>query len=101
MAGNIDLKELMNILKSGTKISDLKVFTANLATKKGGELLHLKNCILSKQSNKEVKKISNTTVSKAQNHHANFTVNMLLEDSQRILTIHPILVYSINNYKLL
>lgn len=78
----MDLKSALEILESKQWCS-LRLITANVAKGTGGQVLELPKCR------------QRAGVSDGQ--HAQFTRNVQLANSQRVITIHPILITHVNN----
>lgn len=78
----MDLKSALQILESKQWCS-LRLITANVAKGTGGQVLELPKCRLSSVKS-----------------HSQFTYYVALANSQRVITIHPILITHINNQSL-
>jgi len=94
----MDLKMALEIVESNRWCS-LRVITAHVKKGTGGKVLELPKCrIARKQNFKEVETQSGIT--RNANSNPNFTRNVELANSQRIITIHPILITHVNNQAL-
>ena len=91
----MDLRDALQILDS-RKWFSLRVLTANVTKGTGGKVLEIpKARIAHKQT---AQKITNVTgITKETNQGANFTRQIELAESGRVITIHPILITHINN----
>lgn len=100
----IDLKEALEIIRSGQWIKSLTCFTANLAKGTGGQLLELKNVRICRRRTLEesgIPTIGNTDIVRNPNHNYNFTVNLEVKGNKEIRKIHPILITQINGQQVL
>lgn len=94
------LQDALQILES-RKWCNLRVITANVQKGTGGKVLELPKCrIAHKQPAKQQSRATGATT-KTANHNQHFTRNVELANSQRVITIHPILITHINNIELL
>lgn len=103
MQNSITIKELLDIIDSREYFYNIKLFKANIATKKAGEYIVItKAKVAHNQSISEPKQVisKNSSANKNHNQNLNFTRNIELPNKS-IITIHPILVREINGYKLL
>lgn len=98
----VDLQQAIEILESGNWLS-LEVIQANLNKGTGGKLLSIPKCRIARTYNqptsyKAQKMVS--TKSRCANHSLNFTRNVQLPNKS-IVTIHPILITTINNHQVI
>ena len=100
----LNLKRVIEIIEEGDWVA-LKFITANVNNETGGEVLEIPRCrIARKDFNEQVSLDKTASVSvpaspgrkRDPNHNANFTRNIQLPDKS-IITIHPALVFNINN----
>ena len=98
----IDLKEVMNIIRS-EKWFSIRFITADLLKGKGGQVMEFAKCrIARKQTLTEsgISTISTTGHNKNANHNFHFTVNLELVNKQ-IRKVHPVLITHLNGEKVL
>lgn len=99
--GKLDLKHVLEILRSGHWVSGVKLFTANMALNKGGKVLELKQCRIARKETLERRHIATSgSFTKAANHNYNFTINVELKN-KKIITIHPALVFEIDKQRVI
>ena len=91
----MDLKQVIQTIESNQWCS-LRVIQAHVAKGTGGKVLELPKARIARRQNfKNIAKASSTT--RNANANSNFTRNVELANSKRIVTIHPILVTHVNN----
>ncbi len=98
----IDLRQVMEIIKS-EKWMMIRCFTADLVKNTGGKLITYTKCRIARRHLLEESKAETsgfTGNTRSAKHNFHFTVNLELENGQ-IRTVHPALIYSINNEKVL
>lgn len=101
----MNLKEALLILKSGEWCS-LRVLTADVAKKKGGNYISIEKARICTRLFAEVPKKSAAakdivrTSKKNPNHNTNFTLNLEMPNKQ-IRKIHPVLITHLNNVPVL
>lgn len=96
-----DLKEVVSLIKSGEWLHNLCFITADVNKKEAGKVIVLQRCRIARRElmiKRDSPVIGNTGKSKPANHNANFTVNLELPNHQ-IRKVHPALIFSINNVK--
>lgn len=99
----IDLKQALEILKSGKWISNLKCFTADVNKKTGGKILILKQCRIAREKTlvrRNAPITSDSGKRKSANHNENFTLNVELKNKQ-LRKIHPLLIFELNNLQVI
>lgn len=99
----IELKEVMQIIKSGEWIKKLTCITANLSTNTGGQVLVLKNCRIARKETMAAAGmdiVGASDITRDARHNFHFTVNLEMKNKQ-IRKIHPILITEINNQPVL
>jgi len=104
----IDLKEAISIIQSGDWCS-IHVLQANVNQGTGGKALVLSKVRISRRSYQPElgHKAAKATAVKREiqrnaNHNANFTLNVETQGpNPEIITIHPPLIYKLNNQELL
>lgn len=99
----IDLKQALEIIKSGVWIKSIRVITANLTNNSGGKILELKNCRIARREKMEKRGTPTTGItgrSKSANHNEHFTINLEMKN-KTIRKIHPILIFEINSQPVL
>ena len=99
----LDLKQVMAIIRSGRWIKSICCLTADLTKNKGGEIIEYKNVRIARRQTMERRGTaveSTTGDHKDARHNFNFTINLELRNHQ-IRKIHPILIYEVNNLKVI
>ncbi len=99
----IDLKQAIEILKSGRWISNLKCFTANVNKKEAGKIIILKQCRIAREKTlirRNAPTTSSSGLKKSANHNENFTINVELKNKQ-LRKIHPLLIFELNNMQVI
>lgn len=91
----VTLKEAVATLESGNWVS-LRLFQANIAKNSGGKVLELLRCKIARRQPGETGSKSASGHSKNPEQRLHFTRNVQLQNGD-IITIHPILIQSINN----
>jgi hypothetical protein len=95
------IKEVVNLIKKGQWLN-LKLITANTNQKTGGSILSVK-CRLARANfmkNDQMQRAASTGIIRPANHNENFTLNVQLPNSE-IITIHPLLVFSVDNERVI
>lgn len=99
----LDLRQALKIIRSGQVIASIKVLTADLVKKTGGQLIEYTNCRIARRQTMEASGAAVSGITgetKSANHNLHFTLNLELHNKQ-IRKIHPILIYELNGQKLL
>lgn len=89
----MDLKQVIQSIESGETIR-LRLITANVAKGNGGQVLEIPKARIAR--NTTIPRPSTTGGAKSAKHSTNFTRNIEMLPSKRIITIHPILVTHVN-----
>jgi hypothetical protein len=96
---SIDLKEILQTIHSGQWFA-CSVIQANQHKRTGGHLMHIKRCRLARRQPAEFERHTKEAGASAKkrnpNHSYWFTRNVELPGNN-IITIHPLLIVTLNN----
>ena len=98
-----NLKDAVELLRSGQWLANLKVITADVNKNKGGRLIEYGRCRIARKQTMEASgaaTIGKTDTGKNPRHNYHFTLNLELENKE-IRKIHPVLIFEINKQKVL
>ncbi len=102
----IDLKRCVEIVESGDWIS-LCFITADTKRGNGGKLIELKRCRIARNRQPNANKSTSNTIPSASNatarnpqHNYHFTRNLELPN-KRLVKVHPLLIFQINNQQVI
>jgi|SRR6185437_6140592 len=100
----MNLKRAVEIIDGGARLKSIRFITADINKGKGGEVIELLNCRLSRKADAQQSTVNRepstangqpSTINRAPNHHYHFTRNLLLPNNQ-IRKVHPLLVTHLN-----